>query len=93
MRAIDKKSMKELAEMVVRGKLAVYQYYAEAPHRLITTERAEQLLIETRERIEAQRAKEAKQAELFALRILDARGKLTAGRAFSLGLDRKAVTR
>lgn len=93
MRAIDKKSFRELAEMVVNGKLAVYQYYAEAPRRLISTERAEQLLIETRERIEAKRARESQQAELFALRILDGAGKLTAGRAFGLGLGRKAVAK
>lgn len=92
-KAIDKKSLKELAEMVVSGKLLLNQFYAAAIAKNIATERAETLLIETRARLEAQRMRQLAQSELFAARILDARGKLTAGRAIGLGLGRKAVTR
>lgn len=90
--AIEKKSLKELAKMVIHGKLLLNQFYAAAVVKNITTERAEQLLIETRDRREAQRMRELAQSELFAARILDAQNKLTAGRAMGLGLNRKAVT-
>ncbi len=91
--AIEKKCLKELAEMVINGKLLLNQFYAAAVAKNIETARAETLLIATRARLEAQRMRELAQSELFAARILDARGKLTAGRAMGLNLGRKAVTR
>lgn len=53
--AIEKKSLKELAVMAATGKLMLNQFYAAAVAKNIDTERAERLLIETRERIEAER--------------------------------------
>lgn len=69
----DHRSIKHLARLVVSGALPLPQFYAAAAERLVTMERAEKLLIETREQIDAERQAIADSAAQWAQSIIDAR--------------------
>ena len=84
----NKKHLKALAEDVVLNWLPINRFYEICGERLVTAERGEKLLIETRKDIENRRRIEAEQTEQMALWLLDGKGMLTAGRAVALKVGR-----
>lgn len=82
--AWNKKSLKQLAEMVVTKGLPLHIYYGAAVYKNIDTETAEACLIATRAQIDAKRAAESESTAQLALWLLEGAGKLTAGKAIAL---------
>lgn len=71
---MSRKSVKELAKQVVKGFLPLPQFYAACVERLVDTERAERLLVETRAEIDAQRKATAESAARMADAIIQPEG-------------------
>lgn len=79
---MSRKSIKHLARLVVKGVLPLPQFYSACVDALVSTERAEQLLIDTRAEIDAQNAATAESAARWASEIVEARRQrtMTAGK-------------
>lgn len=79
---MSRKSLKDLAKLAVKGFLPLPQFYAACAERLVDTERAERLLIDTRAESDAQRQAIAESAARMAGEILAAKRErtMTAGK-------------